>query len=66
MNNKLIVSFDKSANDEPVLIVATESVGFLYGSSSFNVRNVITGDDAVKMYNLLMNMKEEPDNEADN
>ena len=65
MNNKLIVTYDKSASDEPVLIVATETVGFLYGSSSLNVRNVITGDDAVKAYNLLMNIKEDPDNDTD-
>ena len=65
MNNKLIVSYERSANDVPVLIVATETLGFVYGSSSMNVRNVITGDDAVKAYNLLMNIKEEPDNDRE-
>ena len=43
--NKIIVTFDKSQEDIPTLVVAEE--GWNYLSPSIVVKNVITGDRAV-------------------
>lgn len=53
--NKLIVTFDKSQEDIPTLVVAEE--GFAYLSPSIVVKNVITGDRAVQIWNELKGMK---------
>lgn len=57
MNNRLIVTFDKSQEDIPVLLVSQENMfGSIYGGgSSFTVLNTITGDKAVDIWNKLKN-----------
>lgn len=53
MSRKIIVTFDKSTNeDAPVLVVAQENLGML--RSGMDVINTITGDEAVEIYNKLV------------
>lgn len=49
--NKLIVTFDKSQEDIPTLVVAEE--GWSYLNPSIVVKNVITGDKAISIWNEL-------------
>ena len=63
MNDKMIVMFDKSAEDIPVLIVAREGYGFSL-SPTFNVIKTLTGDNAEKAYNMLT-QKGQQDEEAE-
>ena len=53
--NKIIVTFDKSQEDIPTLVVAEE--GWNYLSPSIVVKNVITGDRAVQIWEELKGMK---------
>lgn len=46
------ISFDKSNEDIPVLTVATTNYSWL-GQSSLNVVNVITGQEAIDIWNKL-------------
>lgn len=52
MSEKLIVTFDKSAEDIPVLVVAKE--GFGWGlTSEMRIVNTLTGENAETAYKLL-------------
>ena len=52
MSEKLIVTYDKSQEDVPVLMVGRE--GYSFGlNPSINVIKVITGDEAEQMYRNL-------------
>ena len=53
--NKIIVTFNKSQEDIPTLVVAEE--GWSYLSPSIVVKNVITGDRAVQIWEELKGMK---------
>ena len=53
--NKIIVTFDKSQEDIPTLVVAED--GWSYLSPSIVVKNVITGDRAVRIWEELKGMK---------
>jgi len=52
MSEKLIVTYDKSQEDVPVLVVGKEGYGFGF-NPSINVIKVITGDNAEQMYRNL-------------
>lgn len=52
MSEKLIVTYDKSQEDVPVLMVGREGYGFGF-NPSINVIKVITGDEAEQMYRNL-------------
>lgn len=52
MDNKFYITFDKSQEDIPTLVVFTESYFSLTGPS-VKVLNVITGDRAVAMWEEL-------------
>lgn len=52
MSEKLIVTYDKSQEDVPVLVVGREGYGFGF-NPSVNVIKVITGDKAEQMYRNL-------------
>lgn len=52
MSEKLIVTYDKSQEDVPVLMVGREGYGFGL-NPSINVIKVITGDEAEQMYRNL-------------
>lgn len=52
MSEKLIVTYDKSQEDVPVLMVGREGYGFGF-NPSINVIKVITGDKAEQMYRNL-------------
>ena len=52
MENKFYITFDKSQEDIPTLIVFTDS-GWALGGTSFRVLNTITGDKAVQMWEEL-------------
>lgn len=52
MSEKLIVTYDKSQEDVPVLVVGREGYGFGF-NSSLDVVKVITGDKAEQMYRNL-------------
>lgn len=51
MNNRLIITLDKSQEDISTLVVARE--GWSYLNPSIDVINVITGDDAIKIWEQL-------------
>lgn len=55
MLNKFFITFDKSQEDIPVLIVGQDDgyYGILGNTPSIKVVNVITGDRAVKMWEEL-------------
>lgn len=53
--NKLIVTYDKSQEDIPTLVIAEEGWGFL--SPSMSVINVITGEKATQMWDMLKGQK---------
>lgn len=55
MNNKLIITLDKSQEDIPALVVAKEGWSLL--NPSIDVINVITGDDAIKIWEKLKEKK---------
>lgn len=55
--NKLIVTFDKSQEDIPTLVVAEEGWNIL--NPSLIVTNVITGDKAIEMWGMLKRQKNE-------
>lgn len=49
--SKITVTFDKSSEDIPTLIVIKD-MGLMF-SDSINIINVITGDEAVEIWNKL-------------
>lgn len=49
--NKITVTFDKSSEDIPTLVIAKET-GYIFGGS-MDIINVITGDEAVEIWNRL-------------
>jgi len=60
MNDRLIITFDKSKNDDiPVLVVSRENqFAFYSGGPSVVVENVITGNEAVALWNKLRKKEE--------
>ena len=60
MNNKIFITFDKSQEDIPVLTTFIENQFSMFGSGpSVTITNVITGDEAVDIWNRLNNKKKE-------
>ena len=53
--NKIMVTCNKSQEDSPTWVVAEE--GWSYLSPSIVVKNVITGDRAVQIWEELKGMK---------
>lgn len=49
--NKVIVTFDKSNEDVPTLIIARDTVGFL--NPGMDVVKIVTGKLAVDLWNRL-------------
>lgn len=49
--NKITVTFDKSQEDIPTLVVAEDSYGFL--NSNLIIKNIISGEKAVKLWKEL-------------
>ena len=59
MSDRIIVTFDKSQEDIPVLTTFIENQFSMFGSGpSVTITNVITGDEAVDIWNRLNNKKE--------
>lgn len=57
------ISFDRSSNgDIPVLTVATAGYSWI-GQSSLNVINVITGQEAIDIFNKLTKKEKKKDYE---
>ena len=52
MENKFYITFDKSQEDIPTLIVFADT-GWAFGGTSLRVLNTITGDRAVQMWEEL-------------
>ena len=63
MSDKLILTFDKSNEDIPVLIIAKEGYGGFMSAPELHIKNIITGDRAVQIYNELLNKEENNDKE---
>lgn len=61
MSDKFTVSFDKSDDDIPVLVVMREGYSSYLLGPSMNIKKVITGDRAQQLYNELTSKKEEND-----
>ena len=58
MNNKIFITFDKSQEDIPVLTTFIENQLSIFTSApSITITNVITGDEAVDIWNRLNNKK---------
>ena len=58
MNDKLLITFEKSQDDIPVLIVGRENhMTYITGSPSFTIINIFTGDKAVEIWNTLENRR---------
>lgn len=56
MNNRLIVTFEKSQEDIPVLIVGMENhMAYITGGPSINIINMFTGNKAIEIWNTLEN-----------
>lgn len=56
MNDRLIITFEKSQEDIPVLIVGRESpISYITGGPSLTIINTFTGDKAVEIWNTLEN-----------
>lgn len=55
MTDKLIITFDKSQEDIPTLVVAREGWSLL--NPAMEVINIITGDDAIKIWEQLKEQK---------
>ena len=54
MNNRIIVTFDTSQEDIPVLMTFRENYfTYLSNNPSINVINTITGDEANRIWNML-------------
>lgn len=53
MNDRLIVTFDNSQEDIPVLVVGHENISIFGSGPSFTVDNMITGNKAVEIWNNL-------------
>ena len=50
MNNRLIITFEKSQEDIPVLIVGMENhMTYITGGPSLTIINMFTGDKAVEI-----------------
>lgn len=58
MSEKLIITFDKSVEDIPVLSVAREGWSWGFSGSATNVINTFVGDNAEVIYNLLAHRKD--------
>ena len=59
--NKYIVTFDKSNEDIPTLIVSRESYFVL--SPSMDIVSIITGDKAIRLFNELSGKAESKNKE---
>lgn len=58
MNNRIIITFDKSQEDIPVLLVGRENnMAYLTGGPSLIIDNMFTGDKATEIWDTL-NKKE--------
>ena len=56
MNNRLIITFEKSQENIPVLIVGMENhMAYITGGPSLTIINMFTGDKAVEIWNTLEN-----------
>ena len=56
MNDRLIITFEKSQEDIPVLIVGMENhMAYITGGPSLTIINMFTGDKAVEIWNTLEN-----------
>ena len=54
MSDKIIVTFNKSQEDIPVLMSFREnSFAYLSNSPSITVINTITGNEAIEIWNML-------------
>ena len=61
MSDKFTVTFDKSDEDIPVLMVGREGYGGFMSAPTMNIQKVITGDRAVQLYDELTSKKEKSD-----
>lgn len=57
MSKKVILTFDKSQNDIPVLCVAEEYTSLFPQNSTIRIDRFITGDDATRTWELLTGKK---------
>ena len=58
MNDRLIITFEKSQEDIPVLIVGRENaISYITGGPSITIINMFTGDKAIEIWNTLENKR---------
>lgn len=53
MSERLIVTFDKSQEDIPVLLIGHENLFNFGGGPNFIIDNMLTGTKAVEIWNEL-------------
>lgn len=68
MNNvrRVLLSFDKSQNDIPVLCICRETTTMFSTNTDVEVERFITGDDAVLVWELITGKKVSDDNDKCN
>lgn len=54
--NKLTVTFDRSNEDIPVLVITSESVSF-FGPTTTRIENILSGEVANDVWDLLQGKK---------
>ena len=58
LSDKFTVSFDKSEDDIPVLVVMREGYNGYLSAPTMNIKKIITGDRAQQLYEELTEKKE--------
>ena len=61
--NKYIITFDKSDEDIPTLVVMRESSLIYQFNPSIDIVKIITGDDAVRIFEELTKKAKEKQND---
>lgn len=64
MNKKVVLTFSNSQNDIPVLCVAEEGVRLCTTSATIYIDRFVTGDDAVRAWELIVGEKAMEKNET--
>lgn len=54
----LVISYEKSNKDVPVLVVARENSGYFMGSTGHIILKTFTGDEATELYRKLTSKEE--------
>ena len=57
--NKITVTFDRSQEDIPTMVVVREAYSYMRNQNEFYIENIITGDKACEIWDILTSKKED-------